>query len=72
MLVHLNGWAGVGKLSIAQRIAPKIGARVLDNHTIYNVAFSLTEFKSPAFYEAVRSVREIAFSRILELALQCQ
>lgn len=61
MLLHLNGWAGVGKLTIARALAKRIDARILDNHTIYNVAFALTEFKSPEFYETVRKVRDIAF-----------
>jgi len=67
MLVHLNGWAGVGKLSIAQILAQKLNGRVLDNHTIFNVAFRLTEFRSPEFYDTVRSVRDVAFARVLQL-----
>ena len=37
-----------------------IGAELLGNHCVFNVALGLTEFKSPAFYDAVREVREIA------------
>jgi hypothetical protein len=61
MIINLNGWPGVGKLSIAERLQKKIGGRLLDNHTIFNVAFSLCDFKSPEFFEAVRAVRKIAF-----------
>jgi len=39
----------------------------LDNHSVFNVAFALTEFRSPAFYDAVREIREIAYRRILDL-----
>jgi hypothetical protein len=67
-LVHINGPAGVGKLTIARIIAPKLGARLLDNHGIYNVAFALTEFRSPQFYDAVRASRAAAYDRILRMA----
>lgn len=67
MIIHINSYAGVGKLTIATALADLIGAKVLDNHSVYNVGFALTEFRSPAFYETVRAVRDIAFDRILTL-----
>lgn len=39
----------------------------MDNHSIYNLAFALTEPKSEAYFETLRAVRAIAFARILEL-----
>ena len=48
-------------------LAPLLGARLIDNHSVYNVGLSLTVFKSPAFYEAVRSVRAVAGSCIAYL-----
>jgi len=56
MLIVLNGYPGVGKL----KVAAALDGHLLDNHCIYNVAFALTQFKSPAFYDAVRSVQKIA------------
>lgn len=67
MLVHINGYPGVGKLTIGRALATMIDGKLLDNHTIYNVAFALTEFRSPDFYQLVRAVRTIAFQRVLEL-----
>ncbi|MBN9087803.1 MAG: hypothetical protein J0J01_12910 [Reyranella sp.] len=67
MIVHINSYPGVGKLTIGRALAELIGARLLDNHSVFNVAFALTEFRSPAFYDTVRAVREIAYQRILEL-----
>ena len=66
-LIHLNGPPGVGKLTIGRHLAPMIGARLLDNHSVYGVAFALTEFRSPEFYETVRAVRNLAYARILSL-----
>jgi len=67
MLIVLNGYPGVGKLTIGQALAPLIGGRLLDIHSVYNVAFALTEFKSEKFYETVDSVQSIADRRIREL-----
>src|SRR5262249_1862547 len=67
MIIHINGYPGVGKLTIARIVAEQLGGRLLDNHSVYNVAFALTEFRSAAFYETVRAVRAIAYQRILDL-----
>jgi len=67
MLIVLNGYPGVGKLTIGRALAPLIGAKLLDIHSVYNIAFALTEFKSEAFYETIRAVHEIADRRICEL-----
>jgi len=63
MIININGWPGVGKLSVAELLQQQIGGRLLDNHTIFNVAFSLFEFRSPEFFETVRAIRQIAFSQ---------
>ncbi|CDZ46389.1 AAA family ATPase [Neorhizobium galegae] len=67
MIIHLNGWPGVGKLTIARHVSARMGGYLLDNHTIYNVAFAITEFRTPEFYELVRTVRDIAFDRIADM-----
>jgi len=67
MIININGWPGVGKLSVAERLQQRIGGRLLDNHAIFNVAFSLCEFRTPEFFETVRAVRKIAFARAAKL-----
>ena|SRR5689334_5488099 len=67
MIIFINGWPGVGKLTVARQLVAAMDGRLLDAHTIYNVAFYLTEFRSPAFYETVRGVRDIAFDRVADL-----
>lgn len=64
MIIHLNGMPGVGKLTVARLIAQHLDGRLIDSHTIYNVAFSLTAFQSPEFYSLVRAVRDVAYERI--------
>lgn len=49
-------------------MASLTGARLLDNHAIYDVAFALTEFRSPEFYATVRAVRDVAYERIVASA----
>ena len=69
MIININGWPGIGKLSVAEHLIKHIGGRLLDNHAIFNVAFSLCEFRTPPFYETVRAVRDIAFMRVTTLAV---
>lgn len=66
-LIHINGAPGVGKLTIARLLGKRLNARVLDNHAIYNVAFALTNFQTPEFFEAVRAVRRASYEQILKL-----
>lgn len=67
-LIHINSYPGVGKLTIGRKVASELGAKLLDNHSIYNVAFALTEFKSDAFYDAVREVRSTAYRIAMNLS----
>ncbi|NRP70834.1 hypothetical protein ILFOPFJJ_01716 [Ensifer psoraleae] len=67
MIVVLNGYPGVGKLTIGQELISKISGRLLDIHSVYNVAFALAEFKSPEFIETVEKIEAIAHDLILEL-----
>lgn len=67
MIIVLNGYPGVGKLTIGRELAALINGRLLDVHSVYNVAFALTEFRSPEFKEAVEKVEAIAHDLIHKL-----
>jgi shikimate kinase len=67
MIVNLNGWPGVGKLTTARELSKLISGRLLDNHTVLNVGKALAREGSPEFYALVRAVRSVAFEAILEL-----
>ncbi len=42
MIIHFNGWPGVGKYTVAKIVANRLGLRFLDNHTLLNIAIALT------------------------------
>lgn len=67
MIIEIIGQPGVGKLTIGRLLAARLPGRLLDNHSIYNVAFSLTDFRSDAFYRTVREVRDVAWNAALGL-----
>ncbi len=67
MIIVLNGYPGVGKLAIGLELIERIDGRLLDIHSVYNVAFALTEPKSPEFIEAVEGVELIAHGLIRRL-----
>jgi hypothetical protein len=67
MIIVLNGYPGVGKLTIGRTLIELISGRLLDIHSVYNVAFALTEFKSPEFIETVERIEKIAHDLILKL-----
>lgn len=63
VLIKLMGHGGVGKLTIARALAPIVSGRVIDNHTVYNPAFAVTEFRSQDFYDMVRCVRDLVLKQ---------
>lgn len=63
MLIKLMGHGGVGKLTIARALAPVVSGRLIDNHTIYNPAFAVAEFRSQNFYDMVRCVRDLVLKQ---------
>ena len=67
MLLNINGWPGAGKLTVGRIVAHKLNGRLLDNHTILNVASAVTKQGTPQYYETTRAVRRIVFDSILKL-----
>lgn len=67
MIVVLNGYPGVGKLTIGRELARLLSGRLLDIHTVYNLAFALTEFKSDAFKATVEKVEALGHELIGQL-----
>lgn len=69
MIIVLNGYPGVGKLTIGRALAKTLNGRLLDIHTTHNLAFALTEFRTPEFWDTVERVENIAHNLVLKLPL---
>ncbi len=61
MIVHLNGWPGVGKLTVARLLAPRLQARLIDNHLLHDVAIRCTGIDDPARWPLYETVRAAAY-----------
>lgn len=64
MIIHINGWPGTGKSTISRLVAARLGSRLVDNHSICNPAFSVTDFGTETFTRVVRQVRNLIFDEI--------
>lgn len=69
----LLGFAGTGKLTIAQSLAPAIGAKIVDNHWINNPIFGVidTDGHTPlhsSIWDQIQKVREAVLDTIASLS----
>jgi thymidylate kinase len=64
VIIHINGWPGVGKLTVAREVARKLGARMLDNHTLHDVAIRLCDRGTEEYWRLYYQVREVAYGWI--------
>ena len=69
MIVSINGWPGVGKLTVGRVLAQRMNGRLLDNHRILDLATVASEPGTDSFYETVRALRKIVFHSLLALPL---
>lgn len=61
MIINLNGWPGVGKLTTARELSKLIDGKLLDNHTLLNVGKALARDGSAEFYDLVRAETRALF-----------
>ncbi|CAN7167071.1 hypothetical protein [Devosia sp. LjRoot3] len=72
-IIYLIGHYGVGKLTVARRIAATTGARLFDNHLANNVIFSLiredgrTKIPDGA-WDLIMTIRRQALTAMAEIA----
>lgn len=67
MIIHLNGWPGSGKLTVARVVARTLEARLLDNHTLHDVAGRLCDRHTLQYWELYYQVRDVAYKRVRAL-----
>jgi thymidylate kinase len=68
LIVHINGWSGCGKLTIARQLAKHLGARLIDNHTLINPAECLFARNDANYWPLRKAVRALAFEYAARLA----
>jgi len=61
MIIHLNGWPGVGKRTVAAVLAARLGARLIDNHLLHDVAIRCAGVDDPARWPLYETVRAAAY-----------
>ena len=66
-IIHINGWSGCGKLTIARALAHLIGGRLLDNHTLLNPGLALFDRGTPNNRALRQAVRDLVFSAAVRL-----
>lgn len=66
MIVHLNGWPGVGKFTIGRALAERLGARLIHNHLLHDVAIGCTGLADPARWPLYEKVRTAAYEALAE------
>lgn len=63
-IVHINGWPGTGKLTVARLLAPMLGAKLVDNHTLINPAEMLFGRRDPLYRSLRGEIRTLVFDHI--------
>jgi len=66
VIVHLNGWPGVGKLTVARLLAPRLQARLIDNHLLHDVAIRCAGIDDPARWPLYEAIRAAAYRVLAE------
>ncbi len=71
--VHLLGFAGSGKLTIARELAPRLPAILVDNHFVNNVVLGLIDPDgisplAPGVWVNIRKVRAVVLDTIEQYA----
>jgi gluconate kinase len=68
MIVHLNGWPGVGKKTIGAALAERLHARFIHNHLLHDVAITCAGLESPDRWTLYEQVREAAYVSLRKCA----
>lgn len=65
MIIHINGWPGVGKNTIGNIVARKVGGRFIHNHVLHDVAWACAGRGDEEYWPLYESVRSAAY-KVLE------
>jgi broad-specificity NMP kinase len=67
MIIHVNGWPGTGKQTIGHELATRIGARLVHNHLLHDVAIVCCGRTTPERWDLFEAVRAAAYSYLRRL-----
>lgn len=62
MIVHLNGWPGIGKFTVGRTLAERLGARLVHNHLLHDVAIVCAGLDDPARWPLYEEIRRAAYT----------
>lgn len=65
MIIHINGWPGVGKNTIGKIVAKRLSARFIHNHTLHDVPLVCAGHHDDEYWPLYESVRSAAY-QVLE------
>ena len=66
VIVHINGWPGVGKYTVGKIVAERLGARFVPNHSLCAAANCIADFGTPVFFDVARQVRALVFEQMVK------
>lgn len=74
-IIHLIGFSGIGKYTIAKELVALSGARLVDNHLVNNPVFSVIDLRNGGtldenVWEQTRQVRHIVIDTIRTISPQ--
>jgi len=68
-VININGFAGVGKLTVGKALVRQLGdAKLLDNHAYMDPAFALFKVGSPQWRDLVDDLRATVFDAAINVA----
>lgn len=66
VIIHINGWPGVGKYTVGKITAERLSARFMPNHSLCAPANCVADFGTPVFFEVARQVRALVFGQMVK------
>lgn len=62
MIIHINGFPGVGKMTIAKIVAQQLGASLLDDFTLTKLVYTAVDRNSPLYVPFLRDLTNVVYA----------
>ena len=70
MIIHFNGMPGVGKRTVAEILANKINARLIDNHLLIDLVLAICERGSVEYISILKEIMAVVLEQIAQTSDQ--